>query len=69
MNLVLIAILIAVAVIAMAIAALFVLIVISIQTVDRSKQLLSEPRSFRDATTRRLLGNSPRSSLRRPKEG
>ena len=42
--------------------AAFVLIVINIQIVDRSKQLMHEPRNFLDAATRRLLGTTRRSS-------
>ncbi len=56
MNIALIAILIAVAIIALAGAVAFVLIVINIQAVDRSKRLMSEPRGLLDAATRRLLG-------------
>lgn len=43
-------------------AAAFVLIVINIQIVDRSKRLMQEPRNFLDAATRRLLGSTRRSS-------
>lgn len=54
--------LIAGAVLAVSGTAAFVLIVISIQMVDRSKQLMHEPRSLLDAATRRLLGATRRSS-------
>ena len=40
--------------------AAFVLIVINIQAVDRSKRLMQEPRSVLDAATRRILGATPR---------
>lgn len=40
----------------------FVLIVINIQIVDRSKRLMQEPRSFLDAATRRVLGTCRHSS-------
>jgi hypothetical protein len=36
----------------------FLLIVINIQAVDRSSRLMSEPRNFLDASTRRLLGST-----------
>jgi hypothetical protein len=50
-------------------AAAFILIVVNIQMVDRSKRLMHEPRDFFDAATRRLLGASGHSSsLRRTKE-
>lgn len=65
-----IVVLIAGAVLAVFGTAAFVLIVINIQIVDRSKRLMQEPRSFLDAATRRLLGTARRSSsLRETKEG
>ncbi len=49
--------------------AAFVLIVINIQTVDRSKRLMQEPRNALDAATRRILGTCTHSSgLRQMKE-
>lgn len=55
-------ILVAGAVIAVIGAAAFVLIVINIQMVDRSKRLMQEPRNVFDAATRRLLGTCRHSS-------
>lgn len=61
--------LIAVTVIVALGTAAFVVIVINIQIVDRSKQLMREPRNVLDAATRRLLGTRGHSSdLRQKKE-
>jgi hypothetical protein len=60
----LIVVLIACAVIICAGAAAFILIVINIQIVDRSNRLMSEPRNFFDASTRRLLGSTYSTGLR-----
>lgn len=61
--------LIAVTVIVALGTAAFVVIVINIQIVDRSKQLMQEPRNVLDAATRRILGTRGRSSdLRQTKE-
>ena len=51
-----ISVLIAGAIIVVTGVAAFVLIVINIQIVDRSKRLMQEPRNYLDAATRRLLG-------------
>ena len=49
--------------------AAFVLIVINIQAVDRSKRLMQEPRNAVDAATRRILGTCTHGSgLRQMKE-
>ena len=49
--------------------AAFVVIVINIHIVDRSKQLMREPRNILDAATRRILGTRGHSSdLRQTKE-
>ena len=62
-------ILVAGTVIAVTGTAAFVLIVINIQTVDRSKRLMQEPRNVLDAATRRILGTCTHSSgLRQMKE-
>jgi hypothetical protein len=42
--------------------AAFVVVVINIQAVDRSKRPMQEPGNVLDATTRRILGTSTRSS-------
>lgn len=61
--------LIAVAAIVALGTAVFMVIVINIQIVDRSKRLMQEPRNFLDAATRRVLGTCGRSSdLRQTKE-
>lgn len=61
--------LIAVAVIVISGTAAFVLIVINIQIIDRSKRLMQEPRNIFDAATRRVLGAGRHSSgLRQTKE-
>lgn len=46
----------------------FALIVISIQIVDHSSRLTSEPSNFLDAATRRLLGCPRHSGLHQTKE-
>lgn len=61
--------LIAGAVIAFAGALAFLLIVISIQVVDRSSQFMNEPRNFLDASTRRLLGSTNSVVIHQTKEG
>lgn len=69
MNHLLIAILVAGGLLVFAGAAAFLLIVINIQIVDRSGQLMSEPRNFFDASTRRLLGSRHSVVIRQTKEG
>jgi hypothetical protein len=50
-------------------AALVLIVIINIQTVDRSKRLMQEPRNVLDAATRRILGTCTHSSgLRQMKQ-
>jgi len=44
------------AVLVVSIAVTFLVIVVNIHRVDRSKRLTEEPRTFLDAATRRVLG-------------
>ena len=64
----LIAIIIAVTALALLAATAFALVVISIQIVDHSNRLTSEPSNFLDTATRRLLGCPRRSRPSQTKE-